>query len=227
MIADQRQVIILDEADSMTGDAQAALRRTMETHSKVTRFCLVCNYVSRIIEPLASRCAKFRFKPLSGEVMRGRLQHVCRSEGIAGPRVEAVLDSIMALSGGDLRRAITYLQSTFRFYGSELDTHHIVQVAGLIPDATVGAFFETLRSNNFARLEASVRDLLLDGFSAQQLLEQVFGRLLREPSLSDVHKGQILLKIGTADKNLNDGCDEFIQLMSVASLMMNVFCQRK
>ncbi len=220
------KVIILDEADSMTGDAQAALRRTMETYSKVTRFCLVCNYVSRIIEPLASRCAKFRFKPLSGDVMRARLEHVCRSEGVEGPRVAAVLERIMQLSGGDLRRAITYLQSTFRFYGAELGPEHIVQIAGLIPDATVAAFFETLRSNNYARLETSVRELLLDGYSAQQLLEQAFGRLLHDPQLSDVQKSAVLVKIAGADKNLNDGCDEFIQLMSVASHMMTTFCQR-
>ncbi len=221
------KVIILDEADSMTGDAQSALRRTMETYSKVTRFCLVCNYVSRIIEPLASRCAKFRFKPLSGEVMRSRLEHICRAEGVnAGPRLPAVLDAIMGLANGDLRRAITYLQSTHTFYGAELDVPHIVQIAGSIPDATVSGFFETLRSNNFSRLENCVRDILLEGYSAQQLLEQVFNRLLNDPAITDVQKAHSLIKISFADKNLNDGCDEFIQLMSVASHMMSTFCQR-
>lgn len=223
------KVIILDEADSMTGDAQSALRRTMETYSKVTRFCLVCNYVSRIIEPLASRCAKFRFKPLNGDVMRARLEYVCRAEGVTGAvgaRLPAVLDRVMALANGDLRRAITYVQSTYTFYGAELDTEHIVQIAGLIPDAMVTGFFEALRSNSYARLESTVRDLLLDGFSAQQLLEQAFGCLMRDPNMTDVQKGTVLLKLSKADKSLNEGCDEYVQLMDVACLMMAVLCGR-
>ena len=76
------QLIILDEADSMTIDAQSALRRTIEVHSKQTRFCIICNYVSKIIEPLASRCVKFRFSPIADEAQKDRLNYVAEQENV-------------------------------------------------------------------------------------------------------------------------------------------------
>lgn len=108
------KIIILDEADSMTHDAQSALRRTMETYSRITRFCLICNYVTRIIDPLASRCSKFRFKPLDEGSARGRLEMIAEKEGVAYE--DGVLDTLIRVSDGDLRKAITYLQSAARLH---------------------------------------------------------------------------------------------------------------
>jgi nuclear protein localization family protein 4 len=110
------KIIVLDEADSMTQDAQSALRRTMETYSRMTRFCLVCNYVTRIIDPLASRCSKFRFKSLDqGNAVR-RVDDIARLEGV---KLDAgVSEELVRVADGDLRKAITFLQSAARLVGA-------------------------------------------------------------------------------------------------------------
>ncbi|KAF6135350.1 hypothetical protein GIB67_027224 [Kingdonia uniflora] len=121
------KIIILDEADSMTEDA----RRTMETYSRVTRFFFICNYISKIIEPLASRCEKFSFKPLSEEIMISRVLHICNEEGLnLDPQALLTLSSI---SQGDLRRAITYLQGAARLFGSPISAKDLISVFGVAP----------------------------------------------------------------------------------------------
>ncbi|KIW19713.1 hypothetical protein PV08_00287 [Exophiala spinifera] len=110
------KVIILDEADSLTQDAQGALRRVMEIHSKITRFCLCCNYVSRIIDPIASRCSKFRFKALEGDQASSRVQQILATENVKYE--DGVIERALKVSDGDLRRAINLLQSAARLVGA-------------------------------------------------------------------------------------------------------------
>lgn len=115
----------------MTNAAQSALRRTMEKESRTTRFCLICNYVSRIIGPLTSRCTKFRFKPLGEEKLIERLQFICDAEELKTEK--AVIAKIVETSGGDLRRAITCLQSVTRLKGkdAEISIKDIEEVTGV------------------------------------------------------------------------------------------------
>lgn len=108
------QIIILDEADSMTVDAQSALRRTIEIYSTSTRFCIICNYVSKIISPLSSRCLKFRFTPISPASQTLRLTHILSSELI--PYKPSVIPALISLTSGDLRKSIMLLQSACKSY---------------------------------------------------------------------------------------------------------------
>jgi replication factor C subunit 2/4 len=100
----------------------------MEAHSATTRFCFICNYVSRIIEPLASRCAKFRFKPLHEEVMENRINHICAAEGVE--LADGTMQALGRVSRGDLRRAITTLQSAYALEGNPVAAETLLDVSG-------------------------------------------------------------------------------------------------
>lgn len=100
----------------------------METHSATTRFCFICNYVSRIIEPLASRCAKFRFKPLLEHVMETRVKQICAIEGVE--LASDTLETLARVSRGDLRRAITTLQSAYALKGNPVASETLLDVSG-------------------------------------------------------------------------------------------------
>jgi replication factor C subunit 2/4 len=209
------KVIILDEADSMTGDAQNALRRTMENFSRVTRFIFVCNYVSRIIEPLASRCAKFRFRPLQGEAVHARLAAIAAAEGVelGAGACEALAD----VAGGDMRRAITALQSAVRLHGSPVTPRAVHDVAGAVPPAAAARLLAAARAGGFAPLQAAVLDAVAEGYPAQELLARLQAELLADAGASEAARGGILVRIAEADKALADGADEALQLLAVAA----------
>jgi len=208
------KILILDEADAMTTDAQSALRRMMETYSKVTRFFLLCNYVTKIIDPIASRCSKFRFKPLEPDTMVGRLQYISDQE-----RLEVSDDTFAACakhSGGDMRKAITLLQSAARLFSGKVSGASIAEVAGYIPDEKIQKLYDLCRAAKFDEAQAHMEDITRDGYPAIKILEQ-FSDVLLEANLPDLVKAEIFLKMGEIDRVLHQGADEGMQLAVVVS----------
>lgn len=216
------KIIILDEADSMTEDAQNALRRTMETYSKVTRFFFICNYISRIIEPLASRCAKFRFKPLPEEIMSNRILHICNEEGLTLD-TEA-LSTLSSVSQGDLRRAITYLQGAARLFGSSISSKDLISVSGAIPREVTEAIYAACKNGDFDLANKEVNDVIAEGYPVSQMLAQLFEVVVEVDDISDEQKARICKSLATADKCLVDGADEYLQLLDVVSNTMRSLC---
>lgn len=155
----------------MTADAQTALRRTMEVYSKTTRFCLICNYVSRIIEPLASRCAKFRFKALSQETLVDRIKYISEQEGV--PFTPEIGETISLIAGGDLRKAITILQSAYTVFGKNLTPAALIEMAGVVPKKVLLQLIENCQSNKFDSLQNTVTDIIAQGYPASQIISQV------------------------------------------------------
>lgn len=227
------KLLILDEADSMTQDAQNALRRTMEQYSKVTRFCFICNYVSRIIEPLASRCAKFRFKPLHNAVMKDRIYFICGKEGVT---LEPGAFSLLAtISGGDLRKAVTTLQSAARLSSGSVDRQSILDVSGEVPQEAIKQLLAACRSGVFNNVQQQVTSIIAEGYPAQQVLLQLQSEVLGAPCGPDTGgaasdavpprpRAMICELLAECDKCLQDGADEFLQLLSVGAQVQKALC---
>ncbi|KAL4974981.1 P-loop containing nucleoside triphosphate hydrolase protein [Aspergillus desertorum] len=231
------KIIILDEADSMTQDAQSALRRTMEQYSRLTRFCLVCNYVTRIIEPLASRCSKFRFKPLDNSAAGARLAHIAQIENLS--LEDGVVDKLISCSDGDLRRAITYLQSAARLVGAAkaakegdedeemkdqgsdtITVRTIEEIAGVVPESVLDGLIQSLQPKKigspYEAVSKVVTDIVADGWSATQILLQWYRRMVYNDAIPDIQKNKIVLVFSEADKRLVDGADEHLSILDIA-----------
>jgi len=205
----------------MTPDAQSALRRIMETYSKVTRFCLVCNYVTRIIEPLASRCAKFRFKSLPMESMLERMRFIAQSEEVV--LADGALDTIMKASNGDMRKAVTYLQSAHQLCTGDskvVTTDIVLDISCKVPANAMGVLWEKMSSNVFDQMRSCVDNIINEGYPMTELLMQLHDDTIQHGSLSDLDKALICEKIAQADQCLVDGASEKLQLLDVASYTM-------
>uniref|UniRef100_A0A8C9TTI5 Replication factor C (activator 1) 4 n=1 Tax=Scleropages formosus TaxID=113540 RepID=A0A8C9TTI5_SCLFO len=204
------KIIILDEADSMTNAAQAALRRTMEKESRTTRFCLICNYVSRIIEPLTSRCSKFRFKPLGDQVQEERLLEICEKENLK--YTKEGIGALVRVSEGDLRKAITFLQSAARLNGDkEITESDVTEIAGVVPSKMIQNLLSICYKSTFDKLEIAIKNIIDEGYAAMQIIHQLHDTIIDE-SLNDQQKSVITEKMAVSIRLLNSyhSCRRYI-----------------
>ena len=218
------KLVILDEADTMTPDAQSALRRTMETHATMTRFCLVCNYASKIIAPLASRCAKFRFRPLAPTSMKRRLLYICEKECVIFPGCSrSVFDAILKSAGGDMRKSINTLQTVSQLPRATPEL--VVEISGEVPDSAFDSLWSAATcGTNFAAVVDAVSRFVEQGYSATKVLAKVYRRVVSgNGTLSDANKAAVCTKLLEVDRCLGDGADEELQLLDLCCVVQEVF----
>lgn len=127
------------------------------------------------------------------------------------------LSALSEVSGGDMRKAITTLQSAVRLRGSPVEAGALLDVAGAVPREAAERLLSACRGGAFAALQAAVAGLVADGYPAQELLLRLQGVLLEDPSILDAARGEILVRLAEADKALVDGADETLQLMAAAA----------
>ncbi len=205
------RLVILDECDELTADAQTALRRIMETYSGTCRFILICNYSSKIIEPIQSRCAIFRFSDLKKEDVAKCLRKIAKNEG-----VELTRDGINAIweyCGGDLRRAINILQGSAAV--SKIVTEReVAQVVGKARPSSIKNMLELAFQGDFtAARDILYRLLWREGIAGSDILRQI-SRQVYDFDLTEEEKAEIAELIGEYDFRLAEGASEDIQLCS-------------
>jgi replication factor C small subunit len=216
------KLIILDEADEMTADAQTALRRIMETFSFNTRFILTCNYSSGIIEPIQSRTVIFRFRPLGeGDVLQW-LSHICDKEGVK--YTEGALKQIYLLTGGDLRHAINMLQATASL--GIVNEETVAKVGGISPRARVRDVLELAVAGKLDdALTKLVMLLRVDGISERELLRAAYYEALSMPQLAD--KGEVARLFAEYDYRLGQGGNPEIQLSAALAEIARLASNRE
>ncbi len=206
------KIIFLDEADALTRDAQQALRRTMEKYSKTCRFILSCNYSSKIIEPIQSRCALFRFKPLSDKDIIKRLEHIAKKE-----ELEVTKDgyqAIVYIAEGDMRKAINTLQVA-SIISKKIDESVVYKVASRARPEEVRKMVELSLAGKFTDARKQLDKLLYEhGLSAEDILLQLHKEVMNI-GVDDRTKLEIIDKVGEVDFRITEGANERLQLESL------------
>lgn len=207
-------LIILDESDQMTGPAQTALRRIMETRSRTSRFILICNYSSKIIEPLQSRCAIFRFSKLDKDAMVKHLKNIAEKENLR--LLEEAAERIVEYSEGDLRYAINALQTAAAYRRGDIDEKTVLQVVGEASPKQVQSMIVKAHNGEFIEARKIMYDLIGQyGFSGSEIVRQMQRELMKVSYLSDNEKAELTNIIGEYDFRLTQGANNDIQLSAL------------
>ncbi|XP_042297674.1 replication factor C subunit 5 [Sceloporus undulatus] len=203
------KLVILDEADAMTQEAQNALRRVIEKFTENTRFCLICNYLSKIIPALQSRCTRFRFGPLTPELMVPRLQHVIEKEKVDVS--DDGMKALVTLSNGDMRRSLNILQSTNMAFG-KVTEETVYTCTGQPLRSDIANILDWMLNQDFTTAYHNIMELkTLKGLALHDILTEIHLFVHRVDFPSSV-RIQLLIKMADIEHHLAVGTSEKIQL---------------
>ncbi|MCS7140406.1 MAG: replication factor C small subunit [Candidatus Nezhaarchaeota archaeon] len=213
------KTIILDECDAMTSEAQWSLRRIMEMFWRTTRFILIANYGSRIIEPIQSRCAIFRFSILSKEDIAERLKLIAAKEGVT--LTQKGIDAIWYVAGGDLRRAINLIQAAAA-YGGTVDDMTVYRVAGRASPTEVHEMLKLALKGDIMSARQKIYELMINyGLTGSDIIRQVHIEVFKL-DIPEPIKVEIEDLVAEADYRLTEGANEDIQLTAFLAQLVKL-----
>jgi replication factor C small subunit len=211
------KIMVLDEADNMTSDAQQALRRTMERYTETCRFILIANYSGKIIEPIQSRCAPFRFTYLPREEQDLHLRLIAEKEKLN--LLDDGLDAIFEVCGGDLRKAINTLQAAASL-NKPIDAKAVYSIAGKAHPADVRKMIETAMGGNFSEARKQLRVMIQKyGVAGSDIIRQIHTEIFRS-AVPEPWKIKLADIAGEIDYRLVEGADEEVQLSALLARLV-------
>ncbi len=202
------KIIFLDESDSLTPEAQQALRRTMEKFSEVCRFILSCNYSSRLITPVQSRCAVFRFKNMTRENVGEYIGRIAKGEGLKVSR--DAMDALYEISEGDMRRSVNLLQAAAATGG--VTKEGIYEVAVQARPDDVRDMMGLALSGKFEEARKRLQDMLIgQGLSGQDIVRELH-REIFGLDIPDTGKIMLITHLGEAEYRIGSGGSDDVQI---------------
>jgi replication factor C small subunit len=204
------KIIYLDECDALTREAQQALRRTMENYTQTCRFILSCNYSSKIIDPIQSRCTVFRFKPLPKEDIYKIIEKIARAEELS---IDAkTKEALYELSQGDCRRLENVMQSSAAIK-DKITEEVIYSVASAAEPEEINEVLALCVKGDFPAAKNRLLDTMLNhGLSGLDIVKQVQQEIWKLKDVDSRKKLEMIKECGEAEFRMVEGSDEFIQL---------------
>jgi replication factor C subunit 2/4 len=208
------KMIILDEADSLTYDAQNALRRIMEVYSKTTRFVFICNYKNKIIDAIMSRCSIFQFNKISNDILNERLYSIAECEDMENYR--EYIPAITKISNGDMRNSIIVLETIEKINkGKYITKEDVYELMGIIPHKVLFNILKNIKT--FDDVNYYSHHLYNLSYSTDKILD-VFNEIILNYDINEDKKINILLELSSFDKMIKNNCDTFIIILNLLTL---------
>lgn len=215
--------IILDEADNIPTQVQQALRRIIEKASSNVKFILLCNYINRIIDPIVSRCAVFRFTNLTKEKIVERLRFIADKEKLQIPQTQAnkFFDTLFFISGGDLRKAINTLQMSVALeLIDKLDINEILKISGFLDEKTLEKLMDAIKAKDIDEVKRLFDTI--ENLDSRNFIRQIIERI-DDLNIQSNDYNNIIAFFGDVDYRISQGADEKIQLIAlIGQLIRNI-----
>lgn len=215
------KTIILDEADSMTSEAQTALKKVMEATSHITRFIIICNYNTKIIDALKSRCANFKFNQISDSLMIKIMKRVAMNENMNINDV--VYQKITFICNGDVRKSINTLQNLkYVAHKNNISIYDLYELTSYIDDSFLNQYWPHITTTSICKLYDIVTKIINTGYPMSHLLNSIKDKILKT-NLSDKNKSNVIINLGIIERLTIRSANSFIQLYAILTQINTIY----